>query len=161
MLTTPNDPTPTAAADLAARLKTQIVEQLQQRASLAAKSQQAHAELLHSIVAKTTASVTEPYPIANDIAAILGAPIAADSLNTAPTSASWSALLAALNQLTARLASIQDTNTHLCGRGTIDDPYVVTTGPLYLQAPVTVAFAGVPPAQLQLKTAGNQLLASA
>lgn len=63
----------------------------------------------------------------------------------------WQALVKLLRGLITEVVDIEAQNSRLHGTGTASDPYYTDPGQkLYVVAPVTLVFKGVPPSQLQL-----------
>jgi len=148
----PSIPATPDVATLAAAVRARIAQSLEKDAAVIAASQEAHAELLRSIVTRTMASVLRPDPAAKAVADLMGAAAAAGTSADQP---SLEELTAALRGLLDQLQAIAAGNARLKGSGTREDPYVVADGPLYVQAPITIGFPGLAPTQATIKADGR------
>ena len=128
-------------------------------------NQQAHAKLNLSVVgqavnrvknlspleARSSVDVLTNDEIAQALADLRGAVSALDpSGGPAPTDR-WQALVKLLRELLSQVLAIEAQNNALHGSGTAEDPYYTDAGQaLYVTAPFTLVFVGVPAEELNL-----------
>lgn len=101
----------------------------------------AHDALLREIVARASAILQRADPLA---ASVLG--------NSGSAPIDRAAFLATL---VAELRAVAAANSRIAGTGTAEDPFVVSQGPLYVRAPITLVVAGLSAGQMSVTTSGR------
>lgn len=133
----------------------------------AVANQQAHAQLALSVLGKTVNRVQNLGPLegrsstdvltdnatADAIASLRGVLQAFSGGGSGPAPippANLPALIRRLRQLLREIVDVVTHNGRLSGTGTLDDPYVIAQGPLYVAAGITLGFPGVATVDFQI-----------